>query len=123
MDEPIEFDRILERVRAICHGFEGTTEKVSHGEPSFFVAGRQYAMMDSYHHGSAHVSVWCAAPPGAQEVLIAAKPERFFRPPYVGHRGWVGIYLDGDPDWNEVAGVIADAVDLILAGGKRARNR
>ncbi len=123
MDDPAELDRILERVRAICHGFEGTTEKVSHGEPSFFVAGRQYAMMDSYHHGAAHVSVWCAAPPGAQEVLIAAKPERFFRPPYVGHRGWVGIYLDGDPDWNEVAGVIADAVDLILARGKSARNR
>ncbi len=101
---------ITERVRAICLDFADATEKLSHGEPTFFVRGKQFANMDTNHHNSGHISVWCAAPPGSQETLVAANPARFFRPPYVGHRGWVGIVLDDDAvDWDEVAGLLADA--------------
>ena len=64
------------------------------------------------HHHDDRLGFWCAAPPGAQEALVAADPERFFRPPYVGHRGWLGVWLDvpGAPvDWDEVAEIVADA--------------
>ncbi len=101
---------IADQLRIICMSFEGASEKLSHGEPAFFVDGKLFTTLDDHHHGSPHVSAWVAAPPGAQETLIGAKPDRFFRPPYVGHRGWVGIVLDTDPDWDEVAGIIADAV-------------
>lgn len=104
-----EIDRITSRFREICLQFEGATEKLSHGEPTFFV-GKQFANMDTYHHGGEWLSAWVAAPPGAQEVLIDANSERFFRPPYVGHRGWIGIRLEPEPDWDEVAGLLADAV-------------
>ena len=70
---------------------------------------KQFASLDDHHHGADHLAFWCAAPPGAQQELIAAAPERFFRPPYVGHRGWVGMRIDHDPDWDEVAEVLRDA--------------
>ena len=53
------------------------------------------------------------APPGAQEQLIAEDPTQFFRPPYVGHRGWVGVRIDRDPDWDEIAAIVADAYRLV----------
>jgi hypothetical protein len=113
---------ILKRLRSICRAFPDSSEKLSHGEPAFFVGGRQFAMFDDHHHGAERVAVWCAAPPGAQEALVARDPERYFRPPYVGHRGWVGVRLDGDVDWDEVAGVLADAVEAVRTAraGRRA---
>lgn len=108
-----EAEPICERLRAICLSFDGTMEKLSHGEPAFFVDGKLFTTFDDHHHGSSHVSAWVAAPPGAQETLIDANPARFFRPPYVGHRGWVGIVLDTDPDWDEVAGIVADAANHV----------
>jgi hypothetical protein len=98
----------VERLRAICLALPGATERVSHGEPSF-IAGRQFVAVDDHHHGAAHLSFWCPAPPGGQAELIAADPERYFRPPYVGHRGWVGVRIDNEPDWDEVAEVVHDA--------------
>ncbi len=102
------------RFRDICLGFPGTSEKLSHGEATFFVSGRQFANLDTYHHKAANLAGWFAAPPGAQESLIAAKPERFFRPPYVGHRGWVAMRLDNDVDWDEVAFIASEAVSAIV---------
>ena len=61
------------------------------------------------HHGDGRLAIWCAAPPGAQAMLVPAAPEHYFVPPYVGHRGWLGARLDRDLDWNEIAGVIEDA--------------
>ncbi len=107
-----EIELVTARFRAICLGFEGATEKLSHGEPTFFLK-KQFANMDTYHHKSPKLAAWLAAPPGAQEMLVEANPARFFRPPYVGHRGWVGIVLEDDPDWDEVAGLVADAVEFI----------
>jgi hypothetical protein len=71
---------------------------------------RQFASFDNHHHNHERLAFWCAAPPGAQEVLIESRPERFYRPPYVGHRGWIGVLLDGPPlDWSEIAMVVEEA--------------
>ena len=95
-------------VRAICTSFPEVEEKVSHSAPSFFVK-KQFAMVwANGHHDNDFAHLWCAAAPGAQEELIAAS-DRCFRPPYVGHRGWVGYRLDGQVDWDEVAELLEDA--------------
>jgi hypothetical protein len=96
------------RIRATCLGFPEVTEKRSHGAPAFFVR-RQFVMLwPDGHHEHAFPHLWCAAPRGAQEALIASS-EWFFRPPYVGGRGWVGIRLDGGLDWAEIAETLEDA--------------
>ena len=96
------------RLRKICLALPEATERSSHGEPSFFV-GRQFASVDDHHHGADRLAFWCAAPPGVQEEMIAENPEQFFRPPYVGHRGWLGVRIDLDPDWAEIAEIVRDA--------------
>ena len=85
------------------------TEKLSHGAPAFFVK-KQFVMLwpDGHHHHH-FPHLWCAAPPGAQAELVETEPDRFFRPPYVGARGWLGVRLDGKVDWDEIAEVCADA--------------
>jgi hypothetical protein len=98
----------VERLRRIALSLPEATEKLSHGEVSFF-CGKQFVMMDDHHHGADHLAFWCAAPPGAQEELIGTDPDCYFRPPYVGHRGWVGVRIDDDPDWDEIAEVVRDA--------------
>lgn len=101
-------------LRRICQGLPETTERLSHGEPGFFVRDKKlFVMLDQHHHGAEHLGFWCAAAPGAQEELIAENPARYFRPPYVGHRGWVGVRLAAeglaDPDWDEIAEIVRDA--------------
>jgi hypothetical protein len=87
----------------------GVSERLSHGAPGFF-AGRQFVMLWPHgHHDHEFPHIWCAAPTGAQETLVAAAPSRFFRPPYVGSRGWIGLRLDGDVDWAEVEVLCEDA--------------
>ena len=115
MDELIEIaGPLAERVRRVCLGFPDATERLSHGEPTWFVKGKQFANMDTNHHNSGHIAVICAAPAGAQETLIAANAKRFFRPPYVGGRGWIGIRLDEeDVDWGEVTSLLGEAVEYI----------
>jgi len=108
----------VERLRALCVALPEVTERASHGEPSFFVRDKkQFVMLDSHHHGAPHLGFWCAAPPGAQEALIGADPDRYFRPPYVGHRGWVGVRLEMDglpePDWAEIDEVVRDAYRVV----------
>jgi len=86
-------DKQLERVRRICADLPETTEKLSHGEPTFFVRKRVFAMFANNHHNDGHLAVWLPAPPGMQEMLLASSPGTYFRPPYVGVRGWIGIEL------------------------------
>jgi len=94
----------LIRLRAICLALPEAIEKLSHGEPTWFAGkGKVFAMLDDHHHGAAHLSVWLPAPPGVQEALIESDPDRFFRPPYVGASGWVGVVLDTKPDWAMVS--------------------
>ena len=86
------------------------SERPSHGSPAWFVRDKKtIAMFVDNHHGDGHLGIWCAAPPGVQEVLVETEPERFFRPPYVGHRGWIGVDLAVDPDWDEVREILIDA--------------
>ncbi len=97
----------LPRLRALCLALPEATEKISHGEPAWFV--RKTVVMYADKHHDDRVGFWCAAPPGAQEALVAARPEQFFRPPYVGGRGWLGVRLDVPVDWDEIAEIVTDA--------------
>lgn len=100
----------LERVRAICLGLPEVTERLSHGAPTWFVRDKKtFVTFHDDHHGDGRLALWCAAPAGMQEALLGGEPEVYFRPAYVGHRGWVGVRLDRGLDWNEVAGAIEDA--------------
>jgi len=102
--------KILERLRALCLALPETSERPSHGAPSFFVLGKKcFLMVLDDHHGDGIFGIWCAAPAGNQELLVQADPERFFRPPYVGHRGWLGVRLNDVVDWEELAGIVEDA--------------
>ena len=101
---------LAERVREICARLPEVTERPSHGAPAWFVAGKSFAQLwADGHHDLRFPHLWCAAPYGAQAELIAVAPDRFFRPPYVGHRGWIGVRLDGDPDWSQLAELCQDA--------------
>lgn len=92
---PMTPDEQLNRVRKICFGFPETTERLSHGEPTFFVRGKKvFVMFANNHHGDGRIAVWLPASPGLQEVLVNTQPQTFFKPPYVGVRGWIGIQLD-----------------------------
>ncbi len=100
----------LEAIRQICLDLPEVTERPSHGSPTFFVGAKKtFVMFLDDHHGDRRLAIWCAAPPGVQAQLVEQEPHRFFRPPYVGHRGWLGVELDKDPDWHEVAAICADA--------------
>jgi hypothetical protein len=109
-DRVRDADGALARVRASCLALPEVSERLSHGAPTFFVRGKKtFVMFLDDHHGDGRLAIWCAAPPGVQQQLVEQEPRRFFRPPYVGHRGWLGVELDVDPDWDEVAEICADA--------------
>jgi hypothetical protein len=110
----------VDRLREICLALPEVTERASHGEVSFFV-GRQFVAVDDHHHGADRLAFWCPAPPGIQEQLIAEDPVQFFRPPYVGHRGWIGVRIDVDPDWDEIANIVRDAYRQIAPKRLAAR--
>lgn len=99
----------LPRLRELCLALPETTERVSHGEPTWFVRDKKVFVMYADRHHDDRVGFWCAAPPGEQEAAIAADPERYFRPPYVGGRGWLGVRLDVPLDWDEIAEVVREA--------------
>ena len=100
----------LDRVRAACLALPEVTERLSHGQPTFFVRGRKaFVMYLDNHHDDGRLALWCAAPPGVQAGLVGTSPEQYFVPPYVGHRGWLGMRLDRDLPWDAIAGAIEDA--------------
>jgi hypothetical protein len=117
----------LERVRGACLALPEVEERLSHGAPSFFVRGKRcFVMVMDDHHGDGRYALWCAAPEGMQHALVAGDAESYFVPPYVGHRGWVGVRLDRALPWDEIAGAIEDAwmevapkrlADAFAAGG------
>ena len=103
-------DKVLESISAICLALPETSKRLSHGAPTFFVREkRAFLMVLTNHHGDGRFAIWCAAPEGVQRLLTEADPEKFFVPPYVGHRGWLGVRLDRGLDWNELAGIAEDA--------------
>lgn len=103
-------DRPLERLRSLCLALPETSERLSHGEPTWFIRDKKTFVMFADHHHDDRLGCWLAAPPGSQEALVAAQPERFFVPPYVGHRGWLGIRFDvPGVDWDEVPELVVEA--------------
>jgi hypothetical protein len=103
-------DEALAMVREICLALPGASERPSHGSPAFFIDDKHtFVMFLDDHHGDGRLALWCAAPAGAQALLTASAPGRYFVPPYVGHRGWIGLRLDRDATRDEIAGVIEDA--------------
>ena len=100
----------LERVRELCLSLPETSERLSHGQPSFFIREKKtFVMYLDNHHDDGRLALWCAAPPGMQDALVSGEPEHYFVPPYVGHRGWIGVHLNRGLHWNEIAGAIEDA--------------
>lgn len=101
---------LVERLRRICLDLPEANEKISHGEPTWFAGkGKVFAMLDDHHHSSDHLAVWLPQPFGRQADLIDNDPQRFFKPPYVGPSGWVGVVLDTDPDWGMVEALVLEA--------------
>lgn len=104
----------LTHVRRLCAALPEVSERPSHGAPTFFVAGKKtLAMFHDDHHDDGRLALWVPAPPGVQEQLIESEPERFFRPPYVGHRGWIGVRLDVEVDWDEIGQILREAYLLV----------
>jgi hypothetical protein len=101
----------VKQLRAICTALPEVEERLSHGTPTYFIRGKRSFLMiwPDGHHGVDFPQLWCAAPPGVQDELLSTEPDRFFKPPYVGPRGWVGVRLDTDVDWDELAALCADA--------------
>jgi hypothetical protein len=105
-------EKHLQRVRRICMALPETVEKISHGEPTFFVRKRVFAMCSNNHHNDGHIAVMLPAAIGVQAALVEANPKKFYRPPYVGVRGWIGVELDRVDD-EELALHVREAWRLI----------
>lgn len=108
----------LPRLRRLCLSLPGAWEKLSHGEPTFWVGRRMFASFAdaANHHGAGRFAVWCKATPATQDMLLLKDPARYFRPPYVGASAWVGVYLDRQPEWDAVMDRLRHAHELALAG-------
>lgn len=112
--ETAEGEAVLERMREVAMALPEVTERLSHSTPTFFIRDKKVLVhLFENHHGDGRLALWCAAGPGVQAELVDQEPERFFVPPYVGHRGWIGLRLDVEPDWVEVAGLVEEAYRLV----------
>jgi hypothetical protein len=106
----------LERLRRLCLALPAATERLSHGEPTWFVGDKKvFVTFANNHHGDGRIAFWCAAPAGAQEAVVDSDPVRFFRPPYVGYRGWLGVRVDLDLDWEEIERIVGEAHAMVAA--------
>lgn len=110
----------IQRVRRICMALPGTTEKLSHGEPTFFVAKKVYVMFADNHHNDGHIAVWLPSAPGTQPALIRQNSMAYFKPPYVGVRGWIGVDLEHIDD-DELGARIHEAWQMVAP--KKAKSR
>jgi hypothetical protein len=115
-----EGEEHLARVRHLCFSLPQTTEKISHGAPTFFVVKRVYAMFTNNHHNDGHIAVWLPAEPGVQAMLIRNEPGKYFRPPYVGVGGWIGVELTRVSD-EELALHICEAWRIISQKQRRGK--
>jgi hypothetical protein len=103
----------IQRLREMCLAFPETFEKEAWGECTFRVTGgSMFAMTDNHHHGSKHIAVWVRAPRDVQEMLVNADARRFFVPPYVGSKGWIGVRLDYKVDWEELGEILRDGYEM-----------
>jgi hypothetical protein len=101
--------RALRMVRTAALRWPETSERASHGGPAFFIADKRcFVMFLDDHHQDGRLAIWCAAPDGVQVEMVEVEPDRFFRPPYVGHRGWLGVQLLGATQ-PELDAIVLDA--------------
>lgn len=107
----------LANLAELCLSLPETTERMSHGEPTWFVGKKVFVTYADHHHDD-RLGFWCAAPTGVQEDLVTNQPEKFFRPPYVGHRGWLGVYLDVPVVWDELADIVEQAYRQVATRGQ-----
>jgi len=106
--------KALEEIRRIAFALPEVTERISHGAPCFFIRDKKtLCYFHNDHHGDERLCIWAPAPLGVQAEIVAQEPERFFVPPYVGGRGWIGVILNVDPDWEEVAGILEDSYRMV----------
>jgi hypothetical protein len=103
----------IERVRGFCLSWPEVTERLSHGEPTWFWRDKRSFATGADHHHDDRVAVWLAAPPAARDELIETEPERYFVPPYVGTRGWIGVYLDVEVDWVRLEELVGNAYHTV----------
>lgn len=99
----------IDRVRELCLAMPETSERPSHGEPAWFVGKKLFATWEDHHHGDPVVGLWVKGAPGLQELLVENEPERYYRPKYVGHMGWIGVNMEGAVDWAQAADLIRDS--------------
>jgi len=100
----------LAQVRRACLALAETSERKSHGAPTFFIGGkRAFVMYHDNHHEDGRLALWCAADPEIQRMLVGGSPKHYFVPPYVGHRGWIGVRLDRGLAWADIQAAIEDA--------------
>jgi hypothetical protein len=108
--DSLEDRALFERIRELCLSFPGTSERTSHGAPTFFIQDKKsFVQYHINHHGDGRIGLWCAAPSGVQMMLVESQPNLYYIPAYVGHLGWIGIRLDRDAAWEEISSVIGDA--------------
>jgi hypothetical protein len=110
----------IRRLRRLCLAIPGAIEKLSHGEPTFFTPKRVFAMFANNHHADGHIAVWLAVGPGVQEALIEEAPQIYFRPPYVGPAGWVGVEMSAVDD-EQLGSLIREAHHLMAAKDRERR--
>jgi predicted DNA-binding protein (MmcQ/YjbR family) len=112
---------VIRKLREVCLALGEVVEKEAWGECTFrAIGGSMFAMTDNNHHNSGHIAVWVKAPAMVQEILISSDPKKFFKPPYMGPKGWVGVKLQGKVDWAEVAGILGDGYRMSLPGKSSA---
>jgi hypothetical protein len=114
-------DDPLNELRRICLELPEATERLSHGEPAWFVQGKRTFVTFADHHHDDRLAFWCAAPEGAQQMLVKQDPSSFFVPPYVGTRGWIGVRLDRQVDWAEIEELVTDAYLSVVPKKLRVR--
>lgn len=103
----------LDHLRTICLALPNVEERLSHGEPAWFFKGKKLFVMFADHHHDDRVAFWCAAPTGVQEAMISSDSNKYFRPPYVGVKGWLGVYLDVEVDWREIEDIVGEAYQAV----------
>jgi hypothetical protein len=114
----------LQKLRSLCLALPSASERLSHGEPTWFRDEKRVFAMFSDHHHDDRVGFVCPAPDGAQETLVASAPDRFYVPPYVGHRGWIGVRLDvSNVDWRQIADLVESAHGEAAPRKREARRR
>lgn len=111
----VSYAEALAIVRRLCLALPEVTERPSHGAPTFFVEAKRSFLTLHDHHGDGRLAIWCAAPEGLQAMLVDVSPDVYFVPPYVGHRGWLGVRLDGRLPADELAGVVEDAYACVAS--------